>query len=145
MDDTTYTNSAHSSWEEHYALSRHWASDLEFYRDDLRFLHKLIDKYFIWITNKENIESVRRIGSSILSLEAECRELMVDVKTHLSHLVERIENPEREGGDSVVKEHARLEKHMADFVKSFRMNRKEVFSITEHVVDSEKLAHLLES
>ena len=44
-----------ASWEELHALTRHWVSDLRFYQDDLRFLHRLIDKYFIWITDQGNL------------------------------------------------------------------------------------------
>ena len=49
-----YINEA--SWEQLYVLTEHWKSDLVFYHKDLRFLHLLIDKYFMWISNKENID-----------------------------------------------------------------------------------------
>lgn len=142
MGNTSNTKEVH--WDELYALTKHWSSDLEFYKDDLRFLHHLIDKYFIWITNKENIESVRKIGSGILALEAECKDLKQEVDTHISHLGQLIQNKDTVQSEAVIDEHTDLERHMVNFVKSFRTNRKEVFSITEHVVDSEKLSHLLE-
>ena len=47
-------------WQEMYVLSEHWRSDLEFYKDDLLFLHHLVDKYFIWITKSENLELVKK-------------------------------------------------------------------------------------
>ena len=40
-------------------------------------------------------------------------------------------------------DHQRLETQMAQFVKDFRENRKEVFRITEYIVDSEQLSGIL--
>lgn len=53
----TYINEA--DWQGLYVLTGHWKSDLEFYRDDLKFLQQLIDKYFIWMVRKENLDEVR--------------------------------------------------------------------------------------
>jgi hypothetical protein len=36
-------------------LKEHWKSGLLFYKDDLKFLHHLINKCFLWISKKENI------------------------------------------------------------------------------------------
>ena len=88
-----------------YILTEYWKNDLEFYRDDLRFLQHLIDKYFIWMTQKENLDDSHKFRT----------------------------------------EHEELEDSIADFVKSFRSNRKKVFAITEHVMDSEKLNRLLKA
>ena len=54
-----------NQWEDLYILAEHWESDLKFYSDDLRFLHHLVDKYFIWITKSENLELVRESRSDV--------------------------------------------------------------------------------
>ncbi len=56
-----------SQWQELYVLTEHWKSDLLFYKDDLKFLHHLLDKYFIWITKTENLKAVQTIGQNILA------------------------------------------------------------------------------
>ena len=48
-----------ADWQQLYRLTEHWKSDLQFYNDDLIFLHHLIEKYFMWISRKENIDMVR--------------------------------------------------------------------------------------
>jgi len=45
---------ANSSWQDLYARTEHWKSDIEFYRDESRFLRTLIDKYFIWLIKDGN-------------------------------------------------------------------------------------------
>ncbi|MEL6811341.1 MAG: hypothetical protein AAFP76_08415 [Bacteroidota bacterium] len=134
-----------SNWEELYALTRHWKSDMEFYRDDLRFLHKLIDRYFIWITKEENVDSVRKIENGLLNLERRCRDLLAKVSKHLSQLGRVIEEPEMDMSHIFQVEHGHLEDALAVFVKDVRQHRKEVFRITELVADSEQLRKAFET
>ncbi|HDZ14553.1 MAG TPA: hypothetical protein ENH60_06595 [Pricia sp.] len=47
-----------------------------FYHDDLKFLYHLLDRYFIWITKKDDLEKVRKIGEEILKDHTDCEELM---------------------------------------------------------------------
>ena len=134
-----------NQWEDLYILAEHWESDLRFYSDDLRFLHHLVDKYFIWITKSENLELVRELMLQILHLEKECKELLEKVLAHKSELsqfsMEGREVSIAETGDH----HRKLRSEISDFVKGFRSNRTEVFRITEYVIDSEELSGLMSS
>lgn len=134
-----------SNWEELYFLAKHWKSDLEFYKDDLRFLHNLIEKYLIWITKKENLESVADIRKKEHELSLTCNELQQKVSSHL----EMASIIVKEGNESSKKEffttHGELENEIAVFVKTFRQSRKEVFKVTEYVMDSEELRNILDS
>ena len=66
------TSPEKANWQELYILSKHWKSDLEFFKDDLRFLHHLVDKYIIWITKKENLEMVTAIQKKEHDLGIQC-------------------------------------------------------------------------
>lgn len=134
-----------SNWEELYFLAKHWKSDLEFYKDDLRFLHNLIEKYLIWITKKENLERVADIRNKEHELTLTCNELHQKVSSHL----EMASNLAKGGKDTAKKDffttHGELENEIAEFVKTFRQSRKEVFKVTEYVMDSEELRNILDS
>lgn len=139
----TFIETAH--WQELYILSKHWKSDLLFYKEDLQFLHRLINKYIIWLTKSKNIEMVRRIENDVNRTRTTCKDLFEKVQAHL-RLYEKIEKDKAHWDDVVFrKEHEILEDELAEFVKEFRKNRKEVFKITEYVVDSEQLVSILES
>ena len=133
-----------SNWEEFYFLAKHWKSDLEFYKDDLRFLHNLIEKYLIWITKKENLERVADIRNKEHALTLSCDALRQKVSSHL----EMASNIVKGGNETAKKDfftnHAVLENEIAEFVKSFRESRKEVFKVTEYVIDSEELRNILD-
>ncbi len=133
-----------ADWQGLYVLTEHWKSDLEFFGEDLRFLQHLIDKYFIWMTRKENIDEVRDIESDLVETDRECNRLMKRIKKHLTHLADLIEDPFKYDSQVFRGEHEKLEDDIAIFVKSFRANRKEVFTITEHLMESKVLSRILE-
>ena len=138
----TFINTA--NWEELYILSKHWKSDLLFYREDSKFLHRLINKYFIWLTKSENIEMVRKIEINVNKINIECETLLHRVNEHIK-LFETIEKDQELKDDTIFRrDHESLENQISKFVKEFRENRKEVFKITEYVVDSEQLVSILE-
>lgn len=127
-----------ANWEELYILTKHWKSDLLFYRDDLNFLDNLIDKYIIWISKKEDMEAVRKIDNSILETAKKCTDLLHKVDKHLTHLVNLIENPFKHDAHQFRAEHQQLEDDITNFVKLFRNNRKEVFEVTKLVIESDE-------
>ena len=138
-------NDKKPDWQELYVLTEHWRSDLEFYKDDLRFLHHLVDKYFIWITKSENLEMVKEIMIQIQDLEKQCKDLMEGVKGHLHNLAQLANESNKPSLSEITDDHVVLETTIYNFVKDFRANRKEVFRITEYIIDSEELSNILKS
>lgn len=136
--------SKNAKWEELYVLTNYWKSDLEFYRDDLSFLHHLVNKYFLWITKSENIDVVKKLKNSLFGLKEKVKALLETILEHEVRLGYLVENPNYADHDFMKKKHAHLEEEIAQFVKSFRNNRMEVFKITEYIIDSEKLAGIMD-
>ncbi|MFD1094871.1 hypothetical protein [Salegentibacter chungangensis] len=129
--------------EELYVLTSHWKQDLEFYKNDLLFQKRLIDKYFIWITRDDNLEAVENIVKNIRASQAVCKDLLKQVKLHLSAIGKLLEDKDSADTKAFRIEHESLEDKIAAFIKSFRKNKKEVFKITEMVIDSEQLANVV--
>lgn len=127
-----------ANWEELYILTKHWKSDLLFYRDDLNFLDNLIDKYLIWISNKKDSEAVRNIDNSILKTAKKCTDLLHRIDKHLKHLENLMEDPFKYDSHQFRAEHQQLEDDITNFVKALRTNRKEVFEVTKMVIDSDE-------
>jgi len=133
-----------TNWQELYVLTEHWKSDLLFYRDDLKFLNKLLQRYFIWITKEDNLDAVRVLGQGIMNHSAYCNKLLERIKEHLSHLAGIMDEPFKNDANAFRIEHQGLEDDISLFVKEVREIRKKVFSLTERVLDSEHLEHLLQ-
>lgn len=129
-----------SRWQELYALTEHWKSDLLFYRDDLKFLRHLVDKYFIWIKGQDNLEGISRVGEQILTRTRECDELLEMVNKQMAHLPKGMEEALiRYDSKEFRTKNAELEDEIARFIKNVRENRVQLFKITEYAMDSENL------
>lgn len=142
--ENTYT-ARKINWYEVYILANHWKSDLDFYREDIRFLQQLIQKYLIWITKKENMDRVAGIRKKGHELSQRAEQLQEEVKGHLSTAVDAIEGKKPVSIEDFITRHGKLEQEFADFVADFRAKRKEVFKVTEYIIDSEELQHILTS
>lgn len=132
-----------TAWEELYVLTQHWKSDLDFYKDEMQFLNNLINKYFIWMTKDENIDKVRLMVVNLSKLEKQRILLATDIKKHLSHIAGIMESAFTHNEQAFRDEHAALEEKMVLLIKDIRKVKKEVFAITEHIMESERLQHLL--
>jgi len=136
-----------ATWTQLYALTEHWKSDMQFYKGDLNFLHHLIDKYFLYLSKKENIDLVLEMEVNLLQVEKQCNVLIEQINKHFHHLAELIDDPFTYVSDTFRTEHEQLEADLSLFVKDFRKNRKEIFAITEHMIEGEewiKQLHVLQ-
>lgn len=138
-------STVYNGWEQLYILANHWKSDLEFFRDDLRFLHHLMDRHAIWVTKAENSERVKEIESKLLALKKHCRQLIKKTGLHTSRLARLLEKSPEVDQQAVKDVHAQLEDEFAIFVKNFREIRKETFKVSEYLIDSESLSNVLEN
>jgi len=132
-----------ASWQDLYILTKHWKSDLLFYKDDLRFLDDLIDKYIIWISKEDDLESVNNIRKSIVKTTKECNLLLKGINKHLTHIEGLIEDAFKYDSHKFRIEHQQLENDITIFLKTFRANRKEVFEVTKHLIESDELIRIL--
>lgn len=127
-----------AEWQELYLLTEHWKSDVLFYAADLRFLHHLIDKYFIWISKKENIDVVREAEVNLIEADKQCSSLLKRIEINLARLAELIEDSFKYDSHVFRAEHENLEDDLTDFRKTLRQNRKDIFAVTEQVIDREE-------
>lgn len=132
-----------AGWEELYVLTEYWENDMEYYTDELRFLRNLVGKYLIWLLKDENIDKARSIYNRIKETEEEKEKIHEKIKKHLHHLTELIQDSDMKDEERFRNDHIELEEKVADLAKKFRSIKQEVFSITEHIMESEKLQHLL--
>ncbi|PZX94942.1 hypothetical protein DOS84_05175 [Flavobacterium aquariorum] len=131
--DFTWT----AKYRELYILTEHWLSDLKFYKEDLHFLYHLVDKYFISLINKENLEEMRNLSSGLSETSINCDRLLEKTSKHLTHLAELIDDPFKYDSHKFRSEHEELENEISFFVKKFRKIKKETFTDMEPVIQKE--------
>ncbi|EPR73788.1 hypothetical protein ADIWIN_1148 [Winogradskyella psychrotolerans RS-3] len=132
-----------ANWEQLFVLTEHWKSDLEFYLLDLEFLQHIIDKYFIRMASKKDIDDVREIETILVETTNNCSHLETKIAKHLIYLGNLIDDPFKNDSHAFRAKHEQLEDNIALFVKSFRKSRNDVFMITKRVLDGDTLSGLL--
>jgi hypothetical protein len=75
-----------------YILTEHLYSDLQFYKDDLKFLYHLVDKYFMGFTHNANLWNENPCQRVVHESKC-CDELQDKTALHLKHLAELIDAP----------------------------------------------------
>lgn len=134
-----------NAWEAFFVLAKHWQSDLKFFADELQFLKRLMGKYMIWLTDEKNIADAKITGSKLMNLEKRRASIEERVADHLKYFTNLVTNQLPHNAQVDKDRHGELEIALSDFLKEFRSIKKEVFALTERVVDSEKDQHFLEN
>lgn len=133
-----------AGWQELYILTGHWQSDMKFFQDEIRFLVNLVNKYFMFLIEDENIMKVQTVAGKLSRIDEQRSVLERKIIIHLHRLKELMEDSSTGNEDTFRNEHIALEDEIADLTKSFRETKKAVFELTENVIQSEKIKHLLE-
>jgi hypothetical protein len=132
-----------ASWEDIYALSEHWLADLEFFKDELNFLDTLVGKYFLLMIKKESVDKIHTIATNISGLLKEQKVLNEKINKHLKDLSLLMENAFNTSEQWFRNDHVELEERLTEFTINFRNIKREIFKITEGVLENQKLQHLL--
>lgn len=91
------------------------------------------------------MDKVLKLKSKLHRMKTKSEVLLQQVTEHQIQLGPCVESADGCNVGIHRKEHAHLEDDMAAFVKSFRINRKEVMKLSGYIIDSEELAKILET
>ena len=132
-----------ASWEELYHLTQRWQYEMEFYSDEMRFLYKLINQFFSQLLEHENIRSLQLMIKKIAETEIIVEDIQKSITDHLSQFKNLIHNTSVEREDALRADHSELENKVTELENRFKNMKREVFELTEEVMRSEKMKHLL--
>ena len=88
---------------------------------------------------------VREIEVGLIEMYNKCGALLNRANKHLHYLGKLVDNSFTYDSHEFRMKQEQLEDEMVDFVKEFRATRKEVFEITEDIMETGKLTQLLKS
>jgi len=125
------------SWAKVYPVVEHWQSDMKFFEDELRFLHLLVDKYFMGLIKEKNISKTRVLAKKLFGMEPRRKNLDQQLTKHMLHIQEIFENPFSHDSHVFEVEHVELEKEVSMFIKDFRAIKREAFAIIDQVITDE--------
>jgi hypothetical protein len=124
---------------QYYALSRQWKSDLEFFRIETAFLHRLLDDYFSRLLAPTYIERLKEAGKELYKLEkdeSQANKLIDGQLTQLDLAAEAVIPEEKE---ILATKHLQLEQLMTCLTTAYREVKKHLFELVEQVINESKL------
>ena len=97
-----------ASWEELYALGEHWQSDMAYYKDELKFLYHLVDKYFKWLMSDNDIRKVQAMARDINMTDHEATRISIQVDEHQHQIAHFVRNAFSEDDREFREAHAQI-------------------------------------
>jgi hypothetical protein len=112
--------------QELHVLTSHWQSDMAFFADELRFIDVLFDKYFNALIDPENIGKTKAVASKLSNLKSDREILSSRISDHLHNMKELMTNTPQNDLTILRQEHVSLEEALTEFVKNFRVVKREI-------------------
>lgn len=140
MGRKTADNYNHQAdWQKMFLRTTTWKTDLLFYKQDLRFVQLVLNRYFGTGSDikKVTIEPDKEIN--IEHLHRYCNTLIQETNYHIKELAVLIKDPFKHRYTDFQRENKYLKDDIANFAKTLRRLRKDVFHITEAVLENKQL------
>lgn len=134
---------AEASLDKIYSLTSYWKSNMEFYSEELKFLKNLLSKYYIWLSKVDNLSTVKKVLKKITEIKNKQDELSDKTEKHLYKVDQLMKNAFNHDEEAFRISQGMLEEELLQFTEKYRSLKREVFSITENMIENDKLVILM--
>jgi hypothetical protein len=119
---------------QYYVIAKRWSSDLEFFKIEAAFFHRLMDDYFIRLCDQAYFEQFKRTGRELLKLEEEGARAGILLSQQLKHVELMAEDIIPENAEELAVNQVHLEHLMSNITRDYRDVKRSLFQLVEHVL-----------
>lgn len=123
---------------QYYVIARQWTSDLEFFRIETSFLHRLMDHQLLRSPTDSQRRSLIISGKSLLKLEREEQEAGTILADQLCQLELMAEDIIPEDTESLTSVQVKLEYAIAGLTRDYRKVKQELFELVSSIIQEKK-------
>ncbi|MEO6849171.1 MAG: hypothetical protein ABI203_04355 [Mucilaginibacter sp.] len=123
---------------QYYVIAKHWASDIEFFKIETAFLHRLLDKYFLRLCERDYMDKLELTGLKLLKLEKEECQAHLMLAEQLRCIELMAEDFIHENADELAVNQVKLEYLINNLTNDYREVKKEMFTLVETVMKDDK-------
>jgi hypothetical protein len=133
--ETTTAMSARSL--QYYVIARRWLSDLEFFKIETSFLHRLLDSNISRLKDNNHIDKLITTGKTLQKLE----QMEVDdlLNKQIKQLELMAEDIIPEDTEALASTQVQLEYFMTNLTREFRLIKQELFNLILDVEHEDKM------
>ena len=135
--ETALSLSARS--QQFYVMCRHWQSDMEFFKIETAFLHRLLDDYFVQLLSPEFFDKLKETSQKLFGLEKDENSLRQQLGSHIKQMELTAENVIPEDTEKLADTQATLESLLFKLINEYRDVKKEMFALVESAGHAKKL------
>lgn len=135
--ETALSLSARS--QQSYVLCRHWQKDLEFFRIETAFLHRLLDDYFVQLLSPEFFDKLKQASSKLFELERDETGVSEQLAAQMKQLELAAENVIPEDAEMLADTQATIESQLLKLINEYREVKKEMFALVENARHHKKI------
>jgi len=116
---------------QHYVLVRKWSSDIEFFKIETYFLHRLLDEYFLRLCNSYLVKELKITGERLLALEKQQRRAARALRRQILETKWISKDLIQVNNDRITEAQVDIEYLMAQVTIEFKAIKKDVFKLVE--------------
>lgn len=119
---------------QYYAICKRWASDLEFFRIETGFLHRLIEDHFIGLLEENDVKQLSATGMKLYQLEKHENQLNKMLEAQLRYLELMAEDIIPDDSESLSGTQIELENLVFTVMYEYQALKKEIFGYVERLL-----------
>ena len=117
-----------------YLSSRNWLSYIDFFEDEVKFLKKLLLKFFTDDLNDENTNNIQEINCAINTLDRKKNLVLNKIFCHQSHLKSTIEELMNLKEDYLTVQHELIQQDVMNLQTTLDGIKIDIYKITERQI-----------
>ncbi|WP_295792991.1 hypothetical protein [Mucilaginibacter sp.] len=122
---------------QYYVIARKWLSDLEFFKIETAYLHRLMDDYIVRLQDADHIHRLIEVGKELKKLEQmEINNMLANQITQLELMAEDVIP---EDSESLAATQVQLEYFITNLNHQFRKVKQELFRLVLDVKHKYKI------
>ncbi|MGB5370034.1 MAG: hypothetical protein WBN18_06355 [Flavobacteriaceae bacterium] len=131
-------HSGNGTAQKQYEISLEWISELSLYRDEMKFLKRLIDRYYLEVVKLENLDEIREEVMQLQDLGHANKALLKELVRFRDRIKGFMDCPDDLLAPEQEMTHTNLQKKMAAFKLRFLSAKQEIFGIANDVLEKMK-------
>jgi len=124
---------------QYYVIAHKWNSDLEFYKIETAFFHRLIEDHFIGLSAPAFIDELKAVGKKLLRLDIEISGADKMLTGQLKQIELMAEDIVDEDAEALAGAQVQLEYLINSITLQFRETKTMLFNLIERVVKNNNI------
>ncbi|TCD04414.1 hypothetical protein EZ449_17405 [Pedobacter frigidisoli] len=131
-------NSNSPAFIHYHTIAKQWASDIDFFKVEMVFLHHLLDDHFILLSSAEYIDDLKAVGKKFLTLEKDKYNVDTELIDYIKVLEGQTENLVDSHGELLDNKQKQMEQRMSHLTSTYRKLKQELFSLVISLIQDRK-------